>query len=186
MKKGICGFTLLELLVVILIIAALATVVVPQYKMAVMRVKYLKLQHMARQVMKAEQAYLLTHGGFTVDLSELDIELPPWKFEHKVIPPPGEGDRAAAQYDGFHGESLVLLNTPNYFQLRMISKELPVCFEMFDWHYPGMEHNPDVMKAHVIESYCGGWSDDLYNARKICKAFGAAVNNFPHDTSWKF
>lgn len=178
------GFTLMELLAVVLIIAVLVSVSAPQYKTAVMRMKYLKLQRVVRKVMAAEQRHLLATGTFTTDLDMLDIEFPPWKLEHKLAPD-ADGRSGAAYYGHDNGEVLVLKNTPNYFEIRMRSDELPVSFEMYDWHYPNMAINPDVMKEHLIESYCKGDEKHLSESRRLCSAFGASVNKHRYHM-WKF
>ncbi|MBO7190895.1 MAG: prepilin-type N-terminal cleavage/methylation domain-containing protein [Elusimicrobiaceae bacterium] len=176
------GFTLLELVVVILIIAVLASVAVPQYKMAVARVRYLKLQRTVRKVMQAEQAYFHATGNFTADLDLLDIKFPPWKSERKFLDE--EDGHNLALHIGFDGTELLIRNYPDYLEIMMRDEKLPVGFEMFDWHYPDMATNPDVMKAHLIESYCVGSMNNLEATRRTCKAFGAKVDI--GDGMWKF
>ena len=51
------GFTVLELLVVVFIVAILAAVAVPQYKVAVERVHYMRLQNLTRKLVQAYQRY---------------------------------------------------------------------------------------------------------------------------------
>lgn len=183
--KNKCGFTLIELLAVVLIVAVLVAVAAPQYQTAVLRVKYLKLQRVVHKVMEAEQRYHAATGDFTVDLNVLDIEFPPWEFEHKITQP-NENGWTGAQYNSQNGDSLGLINVPNYLQIRMSSPELPVQFEMFDFHYPNMAINPDVMKEHLIESYCNGSADNVTESRRICGAFGADTTTMSADYSWKF
>ncbi len=179
------GFTLIELVMVVLIIAVLVAVAAAQYKTAVTRVKYLKLQRVARKVMQAEQAYKSAYGDFTVDLDVLDIDFSSFKSEHKVTQAEA-GEPTFAAYRGFHGETLVLINTSDYLEIRMSSNELPVSFQMFDWHYPDLIITPEVMKEHLIESYCRGTADTVTESRRICGAFGADTTRMSPDYSWKF
>lgn len=70
------GFTLIELLVVVLIIGILAAVAVPQYKVAVLKSRLATFMPLVKSIAQAEEAYFLTHGQHTLDLTALDIEIP--------------------------------------------------------------------------------------------------------------
>ena len=178
------GFTLVELVVVILIIAVLVSVAAPQYKLAVARVRYLTLQRTVRQIMDAEQRYFQANGDFAGDLSLLDLKFPPWK-EMRVW---ADESREGGLYIGAEGEEIILQKIPDYLEIIMHSPKVPVGFSMYDWHYPDMIHNPDVKKSHLIESYCVGNRNDLESTRQMCKSFGAQVGIWPggSDWSWKF
>ena len=73
MKKG---FTLLELLVVVLIIGVLAAVALPMYNKAVVRSRFIKLYAMARIYERAVQEYLAANGEWPSYFDELTIEAP--------------------------------------------------------------------------------------------------------------
>ena len=71
------GFTLLELLVVVLIIGILTAIALPQYKLAVGKAKFAELKASSHGIAEALQRYYLIHGtyeGSTRD--KLDIEIP--------------------------------------------------------------------------------------------------------------
>ena len=70
------GFTLLEMLVVLVIIGILAAVSVPQYKIAVLSVRYNRGRQIAEEIFRAEQAYYMAHGKITALLSNLGVSYP--------------------------------------------------------------------------------------------------------------
>ncbi len=69
------GFTLLELLVVVLIIGILAAIALPQYKMAVGKSKFATLKNLTKSIANAAQRYYLLHNTYA-GISKLDIEIP--------------------------------------------------------------------------------------------------------------
>jgi len=70
------GFTLLELLVVVLIIGILAAIALPQYKMATGKTKLSELKTITRTLNEAASIYFLTHGAYTDKLNNLDVQIP--------------------------------------------------------------------------------------------------------------
>ena len=65
------AFTLIELLVVMLIIGILVAVAVPQYKRAVLKVRWGYTKAFMIQVLNEQQLYKLENGEYAVDLLEL-------------------------------------------------------------------------------------------------------------------
>ena len=81
MKKSCCkghistkGFTLIEVLVVVLIIGVLTAVAVPQYQKAVQKSRFNSLLPTAKSIASAEEVYFMEHGSYG-PLSELDVRL---------------------------------------------------------------------------------------------------------------
>ncbi len=70
------GFTLIELLVVVLIIGILSAVALPQYTKAVEKSRATEAITLLGNLANAEQIYKMSTGGYTNDLTLLDIQLP--------------------------------------------------------------------------------------------------------------
>ena len=70
-KKNKSGFTLIEMLVVVLIIGILASVALPQYQMAVTKAKVASILPLMRRWKDALQEYKLQHDNY---LEEVDSD----------------------------------------------------------------------------------------------------------------
>ncbi len=69
------GFTLIEMMAVVLIVGILATVALPQYQRALLKSRYVALMPGANALRDGEDAYFLMNRRYTSNPQELDVKV---------------------------------------------------------------------------------------------------------------
>ena len=74
-KRLLGGFTLVELLVVVLIIGILAAIALPRYNLAVRKAKAAAVLATLNKLIEAGDVYYMANGSYTNDMASLDVSL---------------------------------------------------------------------------------------------------------------
>jgi type IV pilus assembly protein PilA len=97
MLKGNSGFTLLELLVVIVITGILAAIALPAFLSRVNSAKQAEAKVSIGSLNRAQQAYYIEHAAFSRDIFKLGIAVQQTaNYQYSVSA--GEGESAAVQH----------------------------------------------------------------------------------------
>ncbi len=75
MKQNKKGFTLIELMIVLAIIAILATIAVPMYQRYIERARNAAAQSLLKQLALSEEAYNVDHGQYVTDFQTNRYEI---------------------------------------------------------------------------------------------------------------
>ena len=75
-KKSPLGFTIIELLIIILVAGILAAIALPRYMKHIEKSRTTQLLFIIRAIENAEERFYLENGAYTNNISNLDIDMP--------------------------------------------------------------------------------------------------------------
>lgn len=183
------GFTLVEMLVVVLILGILVSVSVPQYQKAVQRVKYEKIRSVAEAVLRAEKVYYLSNGQYTAFLEDLDISLPDYiserilfKDEEKTSSDESD-DKSYAAYRKRpdYKQLLIVDNDEEAFRIVSADYTLPANY----WIWVAKAEGYTIQTCNFPPSYIDAQAAAA--GAQFCKLVGAKVPEpLEDDMAWLF
>ena len=98
MKQTNYGFTLVELLVVVLVIGILAAIAIPEYQKAVFKSRAGQIISLVRSLGEAQESYYLNHGKYASSFDDLDLTIPATQEYHYGKPAKQFGDWDVSMY----------------------------------------------------------------------------------------
>ncbi len=145
--EGRRGFTLIELLVVVIIVAILAAIALPQYQLAINKVRYISMMETVNAAKRSQELYYLTHGSYATSFDDLKADLP------------GNCSGSPLHYNC--GNFALYLESP-FCVYALLNKEPRVTYVFY---YNHAAHNNKGRK------YCGTkHSSQPERARKLCRS----------------
>ena len=158
------GFTLLELLVVVLIIGILAAIALPQYKRVIAKARVAEAIATLKSITDAQERYALVNSNYTNDLEELDISVNPDGQYFTFVCKQNRTCQASPKVSGYP-----------VFEFHMQQK-----FNSSSQTYYLGKHW--CMVARLINN--GAPAAEIQNARNICQMFGDIDSDIAGDTHY--
>jgi len=152
------GFTLVELLVVVLIIGILAAVALPQYQKAVDKSRYASMMQAARSIENAQETYFMENGEYATEWDQLPVSLP------EGLPTNSEGRPVL----GVGGFAIGIANTSAIYY---IGDDRVAAFTQY---HNSNEDNGDYAGKAFCFSYKNSYRE---RAKAICSAFGGKLKS---------
>ena len=107
-KQKSKGFTLIEVLVVVLIIGILAAVALPQYKLVVAKARISQVVALMKTIKNAQENFYAIHNCYATKFEELEVEIP---SPNRYTSPSDSRDGQYAVYDDFQIDVVHYYNT---------------------------------------------------------------------------
>ncbi|WP_458402334.1 type IV pilin protein [Candidatus Avelusimicrobium sp.] len=157
------GFTLVELLVVVLIIGILSAVALPQYRLAVMKARFASMMPIVTALAQAQEVYYLENGEYADSIENLSIE------------PPGGGVISGASVSYY----------PK-FSCRLMAQNVYCSGDDTGYYSQYLHHSsyPD-QRFCVVYNVADGIGEGIKLRKKLCASYGSATKTFSSG-EWDF
>ena len=163
------GFTLLELLVVVLIIGIIAAIALPQYQYTVLKSKYTTLMNIAKAVKEAQERYFMAKGQYTEYFADLDVDVP--DGEEGSFTGVNNENYNLANYDAMffnNGNSVIIL-----FSNQIISILLKDGDRFMDYN---LRLDYSAAMWDNKRALCAAWTKSGEQGKRLCRE----LSNFPN------
>jgi prepilin-type N-terminal cleavage/methylation domain-containing protein len=101
------GFTLIEMLVVVLIIAILMITALPWLQRAIIRTRYNAMLLQVKSVAEGQESYYLIHNQYATNTNDLDLTIPTGNGITMEVQGEGDYNYVKASRDNFHNNYIV-------------------------------------------------------------------------------
>lgn len=173
------GFTLMEMLVVVIIMGVLASIALPQYQKAVQKARWVEVLTVADALNTAEEEYWLAYREYTPQISDLTIRIPSMTTGHEgtSLKLKNGGYVALQAFDdeGWSSEHGCSGNGCTGAYIHGVSNKLPVTYIIVPAHTRGQGGNWQKYRGQRI---CNPRSDRP-GGDEFCRSLGGtAISDF--------